>query len=829
MIEKIIDLLQIAARNLERPTQRMPPDSEQEEAEQGPAPNNQTTPDSPQGDIEPPPPLWQRFIIAERQRFDWLRSRPYVVALTIGLTIAIVIGERWLVNAWEWLTSQIRLYWPIFIGHPIPLIAVGFAVVYLLFGFKWLIYIDDSLRWVLRRIKARPRLSVLFGAILLLIVLWIANNYGTWIVLPLTVGQTEITALNGETVAAQIIAELNQVGVGNPTPALVLWEPQEPRTASGRVTVRRSLPLEECDIVLQGPSSFTRRSQPIPLTRVLAGSQGSRLDLGNLSIGGISIPSQILTQFLTNVLPTGYREFSGQINENNSELEISISANNPPMAWRIAGPSHILPEMIEYLALRMALDLNPQLIKASGLDAAPSDRDLAFAMGNQAFREQRYQRAQAFYQLADHFAPLDEKVDAMLGLTYYHLAIGQNDAPDLGLAPAVKAMEAAVREDPDGDSSVLRPYLACLYHKAGIQDQADAQRLIFNQYLRRLEFQDFEVRMDALKQSPLLGPGRHLSAVANDVVFVDHAGNIAAAGGRPLDANLLLSEENPRQVSLYGDSNLLFISPDGAVYTYDYQLLEESQSPAVLIEGRALRAVQQLGTSASQFRRTNLFLLNREGEIYWCELDTEPGSTNACPPRRAINAPNARQIFPVEDQLYVLATDGAVWRTDVDLNGRSSMPQQLTSAAPVQEIFAANEGTLYLLHDNGNVWRYQDDGRAETEDLKKIDPGTGTAQIFAAGNTLYLLKSDGAIWRINNPRNPNPDSDLAEISMPPQDMNIQELFVTVPDEDVNASSSRSLYLLTDQRVLLKGSDTGEARVTFAPVAVTTPDQIAVSQ
>jgi tetratricopeptide (TPR) repeat protein len=830
MIEKLIDLLHTAAHNLERPTETVPsPDREQEDAEQQPVANNQTTPDTPQDEIEPLPLLWQRFISAERERLGWLRSRPYVVALTIGLAIAIVIGEQWLINAWDWLTAQVRLYWPILISHPIPLIAVVLVLVYLIFGLKWLSHIDDFLRWILRRVAARPRLSLVLGVILLLIVLWIANNYGTWIVPPFTVGQTESTSLSGETTAAQLIAELNQVGVGNPIPVLVLWELQEPRTSSGRVTARRSLPLEECDTVLQGPSSFTRRSQSIPLTRVLAGSQGSRLDLGNLSIGGISIPSQILTQFLTNMLPTGYREFSGQISESNGELEISISSKTPSMAWRIAGPSDILPEMLEYLALRMALDLNPELIKASGLDAAPSDRDLAFAMGNQAFREQRYQRAQAFYQLADQFAPLDEKVDAMLGLTYYHLALDQPDALPVRFDPAIQAMEAAVREDPNGDSSLLRPYLACLYYKAGIQDQADAQRLIFNQYLGRLEFQDFEVRTDALKQSPLRGPGRHLSAVGNDVVFVDQMGNIAAAGGRPLDANLLLSDQNPRQVGLYADADLLFISPDGAVYTYDYESPEESQTPEVLIEGRALRGVQQAGTSASQFMRTNLFLLNREGETYWCEPDAEPGSTNACPPRRGIEAPNARQIFPVEDQLYVLAADGAVWRTEVDLDGRSSKSQALTPAASVQEIFVADNGTLYLLHDNGNVWRYHDDGRPETEDLKLIDPGTGTAQIFAAGNYLYLLKSDGAIWRISNPRNPNLDSDLAEISTPPQGMTIQEIFVTIPTEDGDASGSRSIYLLTDQRMLFHGSDSGEARVTFEPVAVVTPDQMTVSQ
>jgi hypothetical protein len=95
-------------------------------------------------------------------------------------------------------------------------------------------------------------------------------------------------------------------------------------------------------------------------------------------------------------------------------------------------------------------------------------------------------------------------------------------------------------------------------------------------------------------------------------------------------------------------------------------------------------------------------------------------------------------------------------------------------------MFVADDDTLYLLHDNGNVWRYYDDGRAETEDLKLIDQGIGTAQIFAAGNYLYLLKSDGAIWRISNPRNPNPESDLVEISIPMQDTTIQEMLITVP-------------------------------------------------
>ncbi|GAB4537372.1 MAG: hypothetical protein Kow0063_24050 [Anaerolineae bacterium] len=822
MLRKLVDLLHMAAQDLDRLTAPSPPDDASEEPQERPVADDQAEPaPQPQEGI-PSPSLWQRFANVERARIHWLRDHPYVVAISLALAIFFVIAEQWLIRTWAWLVSQVRLYWATLASHPVALIAVGLVLFYLAFGIRWLRYVDDFLKWVIRGVKRRMRLSVLVGAILLILVLWIANNYGSWIVLPFTVGRTETMQLDGGIIAAQLIAELNQVGVGNPTPALILWELQEPRTSSGGVTARRTLPLEECDVVLQGPGGFTRRSQPIPLARVLAGSQGSRLDLGNLSIGGISIPSQIFTQFLTNVLPTGYREFSGQVSENHGELEISVTSKNPSTAWRIAGPGETFPEMMEYLALRIALDLNPNLIRASGLDAAPSDRDLAFNLGNHAFRQQRYQRAKAFYQLADHFAPLDEKVDAMLGLALYHLAAAQPGDDPNRFADALSAMEAAVREDPNGDSSLLRPYLTCLYHKAGLREQAEAERIIFGRYLLRLESQDIEVRTDALKRLPLRGPGRHLSVAGDSVIFVDGQDRIIGAAGRPLEAGLVLADQNPRQISLYGDSKLLFISPDGAVYTYDYQPTEETPTPRVLIEGRTLGGVQQLATSASQFNRTNLFLLNREGKAYWCEPDAVPGSTNACPPRQVIESPDARQIFPVEDQLYILAADGAVWRTTLDVNGRSSKSQPLTPASPVHEIFVASDGTLYLLHDNGNVWRYYDDGRAETDDLKLIDPGTGTAQIIASGNLLYLLKSNGAIWRISNPRNPTPGADFTELSTPEQGMIAQEFLVT-KDE---ATDSRLLYLLTDQRRLLTATDTGNARVSLGPVTMPAPEQSA---
>jgi hypothetical protein len=154
-----------------------------------------------------------------------------------------------------------------------------------------------------------------------------------------------------------------------------------------------------------------------------------------LSIGTINIPSQTTTRSVLRILPTNYREFDGQIIECSGELEITVSSRNPSNARYVHGSSAIFLEMIEYLALHMALDLNPELIENSDLDVTPSDRVLALAMGTDEFRQQRYERALAFLEQADRCAPLDKQVGAMLGLTHYHLSLAQPNETSFTSAP----------------------------------------------------------------------------------------------------------------------------------------------------------------------------------------------------------------------------------------------------------------------------------------------------------------------------------------------------------------------------------------------------------
>jgi tetratricopeptide (TPR) repeat protein len=845
IIKSLIDLLRRFLKVGDAPASPGAVPAEQEEQLTEGAPAEQV--EQPAEPAAPPsPPIWRRFVSAEQSHLGWLWRHPWVIGIAVAVAVALVFAEKWLIQTWQRLFSQADQLRGNLAGHPVALIGVGIVLFWLLFGLRWLRYVDDFVVWLLGSIRRRPGRSAFLGGVLLLIALWMADNYNTWVVLPFTVGQLETQTLNGEKAAVQLISELNQVGVGRPNLALTLVEPLEPRTPRGSVTLLSRLELGECEEVLRGPGDF-RRQGSIAFNRVLAGSQGSRLDLGNLSIGPVNIPSQLFAQPLLKILPTGYREFSGQIHEDNGELEISISLRKSSDAWRVTGPSDAFPEMMEYLALRMALDLNPELIRSSELDASPSDRDMAFAMGNRAFRNQHYRRAWAFFELASRFAPLDEKVGAMLALARYHLALEEPADAPTRFDSALQAMEAAVRKDPKGDNSVLRSYLACLYYRVGEQTKAEAELDVFNAYLKRSEVQNFDARVEALKQLPLRGPGRHLSVAGDRVVFVDEVGDIREVIGDTAVTILKPAYGPPRQIATYGGPDVLFVTLDGWVYAY--RVTDGEPQLKTLVGGLALQGVQQIGESVVQQGYTHLFFLNRSGEVYWCDPNANPWRVRACPPEKSLvtDLKNVRQIFPAESFLYMLAGEGDVWRTQVSLDGQASEPYRLIEKVPVREIFVADDDTLYLLYDNGNVGRYYDDGRAETEDLKLIDEGTGTAQIFAAGGYLYLLKSDGAVWRINNPRNPGPD-DFTKIEIVvavgsatvqnTANVTIQnlaattfrEMFVTAQgQEGGEVSDSRTVYLLTDRRVLLRGSDTGGARMVLTQLYIPDSQQAAVGQ
>lgn len=631
--------------------------------------------------------------------------------------------------------------------------------------------------------------SLWFGIFIfiVLVVIWLFINKNTWIVLPFEMGQTESEKLDGEKVATQLIAELSRVGAGNPVPALTYLEPQEPHTKSGNVLSLIRLPLEECGTVLQGPGNYNQ-SWSIPLLTVQAGSEDNLLDLGNLTIGTINIPTRLFLQFILRILPNSYREFNGQINEANGELEISVTSSNSPKTWSVTGPTEAYSAMMEYLAVRITLDLNPDVVKNSGLPVSPLDRDLAFAMGTKAFRAQHYHRASAFYEIAERFAPLDNEIDAMLGLTYYQQALNQPDRKSTRLHSALRAVEAAVQEDPASDRSSLRPYLVCLLNETGLEEQRDTHLVILNEYLRQRGILNKEERVAELNKIQKRGVGWHISAVDNIVMYLDGSGVIRDSSNL---TNTISGSPDDRQIRFFehpkGFKLLFVVTEDGAV---KYRILGGSPEFESLISGTAVGGVQQMDISYSNnFERTNLILLDRYGRLHWCDLKIGNGSENIKCERLKKNlisdqklipqevnttgtlsdfqgkAITARQFVQLEDKLYILTGDGTVWVTKIGELGYTSAPLQLPATNDVHEIFVADNDILFLLDNNGNVSRI-DETKPESESLSEIDQGTTTAHIFEAGGYLYMLKKNGAVWRVRNPQNPDPENDFSKIYTP---------------------------------------------------------------
>ena len=119
-----------------------------------------------------------------------------------------------------------------------------------------------------------------------------------------------------------------------------------------------------------------------------------------------------------------------------------------------------------------------------------------------------------------------------------------------------------------------------------------------------------------------------------------------------------------------------------------------------------------------------------------------------------------------------------------------------------------------MLHDDGSI--SQKSGRSEFEDLTPIDRGTGTTQIFATGTYLYVLKGDGTVWRISNPRAPDPKSDFTrlEFSSPTGgDYQFVEIFVVEQGSQEDGQPAvHDIYLYTNDNLLLKGTDMGGQQV-----------------
>src|SRR3972149_553158 len=469
-------------------------------------------------------------------------------------------------------------------------------------------------------------------AVVLLVVVaaltfWILDNRGRWVVRSFDVAQVQDPTFPGDRAAIYLLAELGQLGAGSPPPSFSRIQLAPPSTMGTSVQDRPSLTFAGCGAIMPGPGadSTVLLNVPLQLVRAGTGEDSPSPDFGAVSFGGVNISSGLVAQTLLRMLPLDYREFGGRVTESGGELQVTVDLQMSPgtcrpgseagrqvgtarddsssaectAVWTVRGPREAFPEMMEYLALRMALDLNPHYLEYLnyGGSLLLSDSELAFGLGLEQLRLRNYSRARGFFQIAEAFSPLRADVDAMLGLATYNTKVIGGDAETAFLEESLRLFEDAVSEDPAGEASLFRPYLACAYHAQGQTAQGERGLAIFNGYLGARASRELEVRMEGLRALPLRGPNRLLAGLGDFLAFVDTGGAVVGGRQNPTRRGLVAPGNGPpREIQVAREGALLVVTADGTVVSVDYSSPDETSS-RVLVDGAAVQGVQQLGTS----------------------------------------------------------------------------------------------------------------------------------------------------------------------------------------------------------------------------------------
>lgn len=666
---------------------------------------------------------------------------------------------------------------------------------------------------------SRSKVIGLIAVVALLAILgdWLLGHTGRWVVRSFDVGQVGELGIDGAKAAIYLAAELSQLGAGSPPPWFNRSQLTPPFVSGSGVQDLPSLGSSDCSGIMGGPGDYSNIQLRIPLERVRGGTDrdSPSLEFGNISFGGVSIPSELFGRTLLRILPIGYREFGGRITESGDELQVTVelwgspgvcrasdgadseTLSDPcPTVWSVGGPREALPEMMEYLALRMALDLNPQYLESLNAITNPLlyDSELSLGLGLEQLRVHNYAKARRFLQIAHHFSPLRADIDAMLGVATYNAASDVGEGRTASLEEALRLFEDSVAEDLAGETSLFRPYLACAYLAVGKTTQAERELATFNGYLTARSKAELAVRVESLKALPLRGPNRLVAGMGNFAAIVNLAGSVVATaenGGQPARELFASPLGPPREVLDVSDGILLVLTADGEVSRVAYSPGGISSRP--LVGGSALEGVQQVASSPGESDRVNLYLLNRFGEVNWCNSSA---ALSVCDySHRTVELPEGvkvKQLLAGRGRLTMLAVDDGIWVSDISGTGQPSTTRRVIDPDPnrqIREIAQWAGGPLYLLLESGNLLRY-DEGTKETG---LVDRGTSTTQVVATNGGVYLLKNDGAVWRLSDSGGGGDQQVL-----PAGQLAIQELYMV---ED--PSGSQILYAITTDRSLYR--------------------------
>jgi hypothetical protein len=140
----------------------------------------------------------------------------------------------------------------------------------------------------------------------------------------------------------------------------------------------------------------------------------------------------------------------------------------------------------------------------------------------------------------------------------------------------------------------------------------------------------------------------------------------------------------------------------------------------------------------------DIYLLKKNGNIYRI---SQSGL------QLLIEDSQAKQIEPAGGMLYILHQSGNISSLKSVLRNlnRENTRMLIDNGTGTQQIVSVGE-TLYILKKNGEVWKFSTYTQESVTPIKpgfyRIDDGTNTSQIASSGSILYILKAqNGHIWQ----------------------------------------------------------------------------------
>lgn len=700
-------------------------------------------------------------------RWLWLTERPWLIFFFL-IVLAVVacsesFGAPWWIVGGQYVSDWIAGLWR---RYPSTVILAAVALLLLLFGPEWY----DMWRWA----RARWKLLTTIGVILILFAFSLTSSANEWYFSTVEVLPGSEGDLDSEALALQFRGNLNAIGLA-PFDTVSLSAPNPPAfVTEARRFANREVDEGACPEILIGPASFEPVGNgAIILPRssnVRSGQAADNQVSFETTVGTINLPLEGIVRSLLRLSPN-YREFSAQVILANRSQEgdtIQLLVNDSQgKSWTVSGPRSDLPQLINFLAYRIALD-----DRADETTDAVQSADLALTLGNRAFAVRDYKSALAYYRLTESLRPGESTVLLMLGTTYYQLSLiaAEGEAPGLQRR-ALQAFERASILDPLNSDIFL--HQACMYFALPDYRDRAAQKLeAYYLSRRRGEIPFIRERIAGLSKTPPLGPGVHLSTylhpetglfdlyyISGDTIHLipdqspQEALNMEGAKSRTLDntpRQVFAAQDGVYFLTAEGLANFLKRDDPSLVLPVINDIHLDFANPATG-KRMSINSLRQI-----YVEEPYLFAVSRFGRVLRFRLDRNEAGEPGAKLEAAVEM-DARQIVLDTNDLYVLKEDGSIWRVADPQGSDLQTIRQLTDGQDNREIAAANN-VVYMLRLNGTIWRYGDRFGAASSAI--VHAGFRTNRLFASPQGLFVLKNNGQIIHITHPDDPAATAEI---------------------------------------------------------------------